>query len=905
MNRTKSVSIWFIVVLTLLIAGSAGADTTGVWAKNVPATNIALIEAAEAGDTVIIFPGTYEFCVKLTNSGTGEDAWITIMGSDTNDKPVIDFAAYENYTSNTDTEYDATNFGLGSYAGGTWGQGTGTAPHSIGNNRWTRAAFHTDGAGYIRIEDIEFRNIYGAGGVNAIRVLNPDGNGPIRITRCRITGCESGIDYAVEPDPHTALDTLYVSYCQVDSCGIYPPDIDSYAGHPIYVHAGVLVLENSYIHDPTGGQVLHLGCKKALIRYNVLARPYSYMSDISSYNYGDLEEPQEHTYIGNIFIHSQGEPADLLEFSGWFSGGVFTMMQNNQGSTPSQTLNFYYNTFIGDEYVTGKYFINPSNSASLHTILPSIVMYNNIFYGNTRPWRLGYPYGGYDGAYGEVDIQYNWWPAADYSAESDAGVAWADSMSNNLFGSDPGFVYRGGGYYSLTDSAEVIGEADSTLGDLPDYEYVYGISRKARTDRANLGAYEEVLDTLHLLAGTYTDQLVIAHSGTDTAPFVVKLYATGTAYLTGGIAITGDYVTIDGYYSATDSFNIVTPSITVTGAADDYCEGIIVKGVEINDSTSTMTTAGIDCDYTRYSTFKNNYIRDAVSGGIHLDSSSQWNLVEGNIIGRCGGAAYESSGILIAGSHNSIRKNVVYCPADIGIFVKSYASNACDSNLVYNNTVFGSGFALKIEIDNSTSESCLAEHSLFQNNIFMKSTGTYNTYEPQILIDLSDADSVNAWVDTCRVTTIIADLNWGSNTFVNNSIRRTSYYDYDGIVTLARYDGCGAAVYPWGLYSDVQHATEWRGNFLRDPMLVSEDPDTDGLTSDWFHTCTCSWVIDRGAVVVDTIGTHVEALHTGYGWSILVSNGRPDIGAYEIPGGVSPDPVPPRYSKDPIKPKID
>jgi hypothetical protein len=198
-----------------------------------------------------------------------------------------------------------------------------------------------------------------------------------------------------------------------------------------------------------------------------LEYPYTYHFDQTRIPYGDLPEQQIHTYIGNVFVDSQGD------FEGSASH-VFVVMGGSemQGSQVPQRLNLYYNTFIG----TGdsRYLVSLADNS----YLPSLYMYNNIIWGNTHPLRTQYT-----GTYGTVDIRNNWWPSADYST-------WSDYMSNNIFGSDPGFVDRAGGNYTLTESAQAQSAANSSLGELPNFEYIYHLDRKVRSAWENLGAFE-------------------------------------------------------------------------------------------------------------------------------------------------------------------------------------------------------------------------------------------------------------------------------------------------------------------------------------------------------------------------------------------------------------------------------
>lgn len=467
---------------SLSFAPSALADIINVYSTDSPTTNIARITGATAGDTVLIHPGTYAFCVVLTHSGT-EGNPIVIKGSDPNNRPVFDLGAYEDFTVTTDTYYNATDDGMGSWPGGYWGAGIGIAPHSE-SSHWNRGMITLVDCGYVNIEDIEIRNVHKhQGDSNAIRAMIKDG--PINVTRVKTVDCDNGLDVlALTGDGD---DTLTASYCDFGYSGRYPNRPLSPGGHNVYTHGAALVLEYCYIHHAREGQNLHLRNTFADIRYCWLEYPWTYHLDQCAIYTGNLPAEQVHTYIGNVFVDYRGDNA--------VANHVFVVMEGSlmgasrQEDVP-QRMNLYYNTFVG--IGDARYLVSFSGDASVMTYRPSLHMYNNIIWGNTHPLRTQYT-----GEYGTVDIQYNWWPTADYSA-------WSSYMRNNIFGSDPGFVDRAGGNYTLTESAQARSAANSSLGELPDHEYVYHLDGKLRTAWANLGAFEYPQDYQAPLSGPIT-----------------------------------------------------------------------------------------------------------------------------------------------------------------------------------------------------------------------------------------------------------------------------------------------------------------------------------------------------------------------------------------------------------------
>jgi hypothetical protein len=451
----------------LSFAPSVLADIVSVYPYDSPTTNIAKIAGATAGDTVLIYPGTYEFCVQLTNSGAPGNP-IVIKGSDPNNRPVFDLGVYENLNSGSDIYYSASDWGLGSWDGGNWGAGAGVAPHN-GSGNWDRGAIVVWNAGYINIEDIEFINVHNSrGDANALRIHAS--GGPVNITRCKATYCTNGFDVGSDVGG-SGDEVVTASYCEFGYNGRYPNQLPP-GGHNVYTHGGTMVLEYCYIHNATEGQNLHLRNKAATIRYCWLEQPYAYHMDMCRVSLGGLPAVQTHTYIGNTFVDYQ-DP----EISGPTSH-VFVIMEGNdmQGVPVPQRLDLYYNTFIG--MGDSRYLVSFAGVGQYTTYRPSLYMYNNIIWGNTRPTRNQYT-----GTYGTIDIRNNWWPTADYSA-------WSSYMSNNIFGTDPGFVDLARKNYTLTESAQARSVANSSLGELPDREYVFHLNGKPRAAWENLGAFE-------------------------------------------------------------------------------------------------------------------------------------------------------------------------------------------------------------------------------------------------------------------------------------------------------------------------------------------------------------------------------------------------------------------------------
>ena len=463
------------------------------------------------GSTVFIHPGTYAFCVQMTTSGSAVQP-ITYKASNADSMPLFDLSAYENFNSATDTRYPPTDYGMFDWQGSPgdsldWGAGDGIAPH-ISSGNWDRGCIVVWNAGYINIEDIEFKNVYNSGNdCNAIRVVADDG--PVNITRCNISYCTNGIDVHTDTDGDADV-LVTISYCDIGYCGRYPNGTGP-GGHILYTHNGSMIVEYCYLHHATEGQLMHLRNKLAIIRYCWMEDPYSYFLDVCQVQDAPYPNTIQHYYIGNVFVDSCGVAV------GSRTSSVMVVMEGGDNRPTDayppqkQELYLYYNTFLGIH--DSRYLVKFAGTSNPHywPYLPSLYMYNNIIWGNTAPLQMQFV----DGLIDTVDIQYNWFPGAegDYSSVDTDST----NFANNVFGSYPGFVDTTGGDYTLLSTAEVIGEANSSLGELPSYEYSDALGGVARTAWAALGAYE---------AGGGTGTGIAFGSGGSSIPTAKKVQAS-------------------------------------------------------------------------------------------------------------------------------------------------------------------------------------------------------------------------------------------------------------------------------------------------------------------------------------------------------------------------------------------
>jgi len=432
------------------------------------------VEGATAGDTVLFHPGIYDDAIfYITNSGNEQEGYITFKAYNPDNKPLFDMGRWEFFDIASDSYFPANTWGIGEWSEGDWGAGSGSVSYT-GGESWNRGVFVIWRAGYINIEDMEFVNVHCSCQMGAGVLVNAE-NGPVNISRIKVTNSDVGIGQRQTYNDGT--DVVTVSNSEFGWNGRYPHQ-NPPGQHNIYTSGGTLVLEYCYIHDAIEGQNLHMRNRNLTVRYCWIENPYSYMADMSDIR-EESSEPieQVHTYIGNIFIDSK------LAEAPYTTPNIFVMMEGSQDSVP-QTFRFNYNTFIGrDTYASDQdYLFSFAGTSVYTTYLPSLYLYNNIFHNVHGQSLLRNQY---TGTYGIRDIQNNWFQGSgsDYSAFS----AW---MSNNIFGTDPGFNDSTNRDYTLTEPAQAIGQANSSLGEFPGYEYLHETGYRIREKANDLGAYE-------------------------------------------------------------------------------------------------------------------------------------------------------------------------------------------------------------------------------------------------------------------------------------------------------------------------------------------------------------------------------------------------------------------------------
>jgi len=315
---------------------------------------------------------------------------------------------------------------------------------------------------------------------------------------------------------------------------------------------------------------------------------------------------------------------------------------------------------------------------------------------------------------------------------------------------------------------------------------------------------------------------------------------------------------------------------------------------------------------SRYNRVVNNHIEQHYGGGIYLPFNTHHNLIEGNIITRCGETTdFAKPGIQISGSNNTVRKNVIFNPSNQAIRIEANPvigyNFIANNNYIYNNTVFGSRYSLGTTVNNSSSPDCSIENCIIANNIFYASVGVLEDSSNRAVelgFDTYWANALHNWCanDGSCANCLAHETHWGGNVFHNNCIRRNDQgASYSRLVTWARSSQCVGSYVDFSL-NDLQSAdpVAWANNTGANPLLASENPDQYGLFNGWWHLRSASPCINAGIPVNDAIGAYVESQYPGYGWRNLGYAGSvPDIGAFEVGGEAPAPPIAPHLRISP------
>ena len=303
--------------------------------------------------------------------------------------------------------------------------------------------------------------------------------------------------------------------------------------------------------------------------------------------------------------------------------------------------------------------------------------------------------------------------------------------------------------------------------------------------------------------------------------------------------------------------------------------------------------------------FINNKCSNSWGGGIYA-INADYNLADGNIIVMPATTTTKTKGpIGFNGVGNTVRRNVLYNPynwggLDANATTGQKGTYNIDGLLVYNNTLFGNRmYDMHFLINPGY---LYNRNNRIMNNIMYKGRPFNNPWLSErrgtiLSLYLYYADNDHNWVEPDSPETLPSSTDFGNNRFYNNCMLKpgstpdsTELYKRMAI-TYASSPAEGRVIKQWTIEEvEAMESCSFAGNISADPLLVSEQPDTVGVFTDWWHIPWDSPCVDAGAIVTDGNGLYVEDYYValgyeGYGWDDLTYTGHaPDIGAYEYAG---------------------
>lgn len=359
-----------------LVAWQAAAKTINVTTSDSYAT----IEAAQAGDEVVIAPGTYGFRVYLEAQGTAASP-IVIRAADPSNPPVWDLSSV------------LVNNAPGSYTAGDRGRG----------------CWQFSNAAHIQLSSIVIQGCHNAGHNSAgIRYYNGATGIVLRDLVFRdndngLTGGTQDSDITVEFSEFVANGSLQASA--------------SAPSHNIYIYGGTFTLRYSYVHDPVQAQNFHIRAQNSVIEYNWFSRAMSYAGDLMTDDDfdGTGTLTQTMTFRGNVVVQGAAQANTSQIIAVYNDAGVNGLTLN---------VNAYYNTFIGSGGRAGFVHLSNADQTPMHADIS-----NNIIFGTTRPVYA-------DDASGVITGSNNWLLSTASPNGLTASVVGTDPGFTNAAGND-------------------------------------------------------------------------------------------------------------------------------------------------------------------------------------------------------------------------------------------------------------------------------------------------------------------------------------------------------------------------------------------------------------------------------------------------------------------------------------
>jgi hypothetical protein len=331
-----------------LVAGSAWAAIIEV----APTDSHSKIEAAKAGDEVIINPGTYTFRVYLTAAAPANNP-ILIHAKDPLNPPVWDLSA-----GNVESA-------PGSYTAGDRGRG----------------CWQFSGATNIQVSDIVITGCHSAShNSSGVRYYNASKG--IKLTNVLFHDNDNGLTGGTEGSD------IAVEFCEFAQNGTLLAS-SSAPSHNIYIYGGTFALRYSYAHDPIQAQNFHIRAKESTIEYNWFSRAKSYPGDLMTDDDNDgSSSTQNMMFRGNVIVQGSTQSNNSQIIAVYNDAGASNLTLN---------VKLLYNTFVGNGGHAALVHLSNGDGTQMSAYLA-----NNIIYGTNTPTLVE------DSAHGTVTGSNNW-----------------------------------------------------------------------------------------------------------------------------------------------------------------------------------------------------------------------------------------------------------------------------------------------------------------------------------------------------------------------------------------------------------------------------------------------------------------------------------------------------------------
>jgi MYXO-CTERM domain-containing protein len=469
MRAFRSLAAWGLAASAVLMATPALAAVIQVSPAD-GSTGYTKIEAAKAGDEVVIAPGTYAFRVYLQAQAPASNP-IFIHAQDPSNPPIWDPGGL---VDDAPGSYTA-----GDKARGCWQVSGGTN-------------YHIDG--------IVFRNCRAAD-YDSAGLRYYEGTSGLLLTNCVFKDNDNGLTGGSQNSDAT------VEFCEFDSNGNTSASTSS-PTHNIYVYGGTFTLRYSYLHDPVQGQNLHCRAVTSTIEYNWFDRAKSYVGDLmTSDDYannpvGSLTQAM--TLRGNVVLEASTQTN---------TGQIFALYNDSASGSPvSFAVTALYNTVVG----LGGHaaFLHLSNADGTTM---SAVVDDNIIDGTSQPILVE------DSTHATVTGTHNW-------MQTGAALGGLANVTGSVLGTSPGFADAGALDFELAPGSACIGAADDTVNGVPTEEYYENetVTRmyRARATANDIGAFEHT--TTGAGIGPYgSDGGLAVAPDADTAPDATTAAGSG------------------------------------------------------------------------------------------------------------------------------------------------------------------------------------------------------------------------------------------------------------------------------------------------------------------------------------------------------------------------------------------